>query len=94
MIPIARPQMGDEEKELVLTALSSGALAQGARVKELEEAFADLIGVTHAVATSSGTTALHLAPWQFALVNAGLVVVWLGLALRLGKRFSQMAHTQ
>ena len=61
MIPIARPQMGDEEKELVLTALASGALAQGARVRELEEAFADLIGVTHAVATSSGTTALHLA---------------------------------
>ena len=61
MIPIARPQMGDEEKELVWSAMSSGALAQGARVRELEERFADFIGVPHAVATSSGTTALHLA---------------------------------
>jgi perosamine synthetase len=61
MIPIARPQMGEEEKELVWSAMSSGALAQGARVRELEERFADFIGVPHAVATSSGTTALHLA---------------------------------
>ncbi len=61
MIPIARPQMGEEEKELVWSALSSGALAQGARVAELEERFADFIGVPQAVATSSGTTALHLA---------------------------------
>jgi perosamine synthetase len=61
MIPIARPQMGTEEKDLVWSALSSGALAQGARVRELEERFAAFIGVPHAVATSSGTTALHLA---------------------------------
>ena len=61
MIPIARPQMGEEEKELVWSVLSSGALAQGDRVRELEERFASFIGVPHAVATSSGTTALHLA---------------------------------
>jgi len=61
MIPIARPQMGDEEKELVWSVLSSGSLAQGARVRELEERFAAFVGVPHAVATSSGTTALHLA---------------------------------
>ncbi|HEX9635482.1 MAG TPA: DegT/DnrJ/EryC1/StrS family aminotransferase [Candidatus Limnocylindria bacterium] len=61
MIPIARPQMGEEEKELVWSALSSGTLAQGPRVQELEERFAAFIGVAHAVATSSGTTALHLA---------------------------------
>jgi len=61
MIPIARPTMGEEEKELVWSALESGALAQGARVRELEERFAAFIGVPHAVATSSGTTALHLA---------------------------------
>jgi len=61
VIPIARPQMGEEEKDLVWSALSSGALAQGARVRELEERFAEFIGTPHAVATSSGTTALHLA---------------------------------
>ncbi len=53
--------MGAEEKEAVWAALESGMLAQGPRVAELEARFAELVGVPHAVATSSGTTALHLA---------------------------------
>ena len=61
MIPIARPQMGEDEKRRVWEAMASGSLAQGPRVAELEEQFAEFIGVDHAVATSSGTTALHLA---------------------------------
>jgi perosamine synthetase len=61
VIPIARPQMGAEEKELVWSAMEAGALAQGPRVAELEQRFAEFIGVAQAVATSSGTTALHLA---------------------------------
>jgi perosamine synthetase len=61
VIPIARPHMGDEEKEAVWAALSSGTLAQGPRVRDFEERFAAYLGVPHAVATSSGTTALHLA---------------------------------
>lgn len=61
MIPIARPQMGEEEKQRVWEAMDSGSLAQGPRVREFEESFASFIGVEHAVATSSGTTALHLA---------------------------------
>jgi dTDP-4-amino-4,6-dideoxygalactose transaminase len=61
MIPIARPQMGIEEKERVWEAMDAGSLAQGPRVAELEEAFAAFVGSAHAVATSSGTTALHLA---------------------------------
>ncbi|HEX7171823.1 MAG TPA: DegT/DnrJ/EryC1/StrS family aminotransferase [Candidatus Limnocylindria bacterium] len=61
MIPIARPQMGEEEKEGVWEAMAAGSLAQGPRVRAFEEAFATFIGAGHAVATSSGTTALHLA---------------------------------
>ena len=61
VIPIARPQMGEEEKQRVWDAMASGSLAQGPRVAEFEAAFADMVGVPHAVATSSGTTALHLA---------------------------------
>ena len=61
MIPIARPQMGEEEKQRVWEAMDSGMLAQGPRVAEFEDAFAAMVGVAHAVATSSGTTALHLA---------------------------------
>jgi perosamine synthetase len=61
VIPIARPQMGEDEKQRVWEAMASGSLAQGPRVAELEERFAEFVGVGHAVATSSGTTALHLA---------------------------------
>ncbi len=61
MIPIARPQMGEEEKVGVWEAMASGSLAQGPRVRAFEEAFASFIGVQHAIAASSGTTALHLA---------------------------------
>jgi dTDP-4-amino-4,6-dideoxygalactose transaminase len=59
--------MGEEEKRSVWAALESGSLAQGPRVRELEEAFAAFVGVPHAVATSSGSTAL-----QLALLAAGI----------------------
>jgi dTDP-4-amino-4,6-dideoxygalactose transaminase len=61
LIPIAKPIIGDSEKQAVLDVLESGMLAQGRRVAELEGRFAELCGVQYAVATSSGTTALHLA---------------------------------
>lgn len=61
MIYIASPQIGEEEKQAVLEVLDSGMLAQGKRVKAFEEDFAKMCGVEHAVATSSGTTALHTA---------------------------------
>ncbi len=61
MIPIASPQVGEEEKALVWSAMESGQLAQGGRVLEFEEQFAAFVGAPHAVAVSSGTTAIHLA---------------------------------
>jgi perosamine synthetase len=61
MISIARPLIGDEEKQAVLEVLDSGIIAQGPRVKAFEEAFAEMCGVKQAIATTSGTTALHLA---------------------------------
>lgn len=60
MINIAQPLIADEEKQAVLDVLDSGMIAQGPRVRAFEEAFADAIGVKHAIATSSGTTALHV----------------------------------
>jgi len=61
MIPIAKPLIGEEEKRAVVEVLESGQLAQGPKVQEFEERFAALCGVKHAIATSSGTTALLAA---------------------------------
>lgn len=61
MIAISKPQFGDEELVLVREVLESGVVAQGPKVKQLEEEFAALCGTQYAVAVSSGTTALHLA---------------------------------
>ncbi len=60
-VPISSVQLGEDEQQLVLEVLQSGRLAQGPMVARLEEAFTKLIGTRHAVATSSGTTALVAA---------------------------------
>lgn len=61
MIPISYPLIEEEEKTAALQVLSSGQLAQGPKVREFEERFAEFCGTKYAVATSSGTSALHVA---------------------------------
>jgi perosamine synthetase len=61
MIPISKPFIGEEEKRAVMEVLDSGMLVMGPRNEQLEKAFVTLCGVKHAIATSSGTTALELA---------------------------------
>jgi dTDP-4-amino-4,6-dideoxygalactose transaminase len=66
-INVMQPWLGEEEIAAVSEVLESGWIAQGPRVAAFEEAFATAHEVEHAVATSSCTTALHLA-----LVVAGV----------------------
>jgi perosamine synthetase len=61
MIPIAKPIIEDEEIAGVIEVLRSGQLVQGPRVRELENCFAESCGTQFAIATSSGTSALHIA---------------------------------
>jgi dTDP-4-amino-4,6-dideoxygalactose transaminase len=51
----------EAEKEAVVEALEGDYITRGPTVDAFEERVADLVGVDHAVATTSGTTALHLA---------------------------------
>ena len=60
-VPISKPILGDAEKQAVMDVLDSGMIVQGPRTAELEKRFAAVVGTKHAIATSSGTTALHLA---------------------------------
>jgi dTDP-4-amino-4,6-dideoxygalactose transaminase len=74
MIPIAKPLIGEEEKKAVLEVLSSGMLVSGARVKQFEQEFASYVGAKHAIASSSGTSALATA-LHAAGVGAGDEVI-------------------
>jgi dTDP-4-amino-4,6-dideoxygalactose transaminase len=58
MIPIARPDLGQEEIDAVAEVIRSGIIAQGPRVKELEAAWAAYCGVRHTIAVGNGTLAL------------------------------------
>lgn len=59
-IPLAQPDIGAREEELVLEVLRSGQLSLGPMGERFEREFAAWLGVEDAVMTSSGTTALHL----------------------------------
>ena len=59
-IPLARPEIGAREEELILEVLRSGRLSLGPIGERFEREFAAWLGVDDAVMTSSGTTALHL----------------------------------
>ena len=66
-IHLALPSLGDEEVAAAAAAIRSGWVTQGPRVEEFERRFAAYVQAGHAVATTSATTALHLA-----LVAAGI----------------------
>jgi perosamine synthetase len=59
-IPLARPDVGAREEELVLDVMRSGRLSLGPMLERFEGEFADWLGTDGAVAVSSGTAALHL----------------------------------
>lgn len=59
--PITRVAIDEREETAVLEVLRSGWLAQGKQVAAFEQSFAVWLGMRHAIAVSSGTTALHLA---------------------------------
>lgn len=58
MIPISTVRIDEEIEAGVLEVLRSGMIAQGPKVVELENIFAEISGVKHAVAVNNGTTAL------------------------------------
>ena len=60
-IPVMLPYFDQEEAEEVAKVLASGWVAQGNKVAAFEKCVADYEHVAHGVATTSCTTALHLA---------------------------------
>ena len=60
-IPITKPLFGEDELRAVQLPLESGWVVQGPHVAEFERQIGEYTGSRHAVATSSCTTALHIA---------------------------------
>lgn len=61
-IVMSAPSLGGNEEKYVLEALRSSWISStGKFITEFEERFASFVGLRHGVATSNGTTALHLA---------------------------------
>lgn len=60
-IPITKPYFGEEERAAVLEPLDTGWVVQGPKVAEFERLFAEYAKVPYTLATTSCTTALHLA---------------------------------
>ena len=74
-IPIARPNIGEVEKQAVLEVLDSGQLMQGKKVQAFEEAFAAYHDAKQGVATNNGTTALTAALMAHGIGPGDEVVV-------------------
>jgi perosamine synthetase len=66
-IPITKPFFDQAERLAVIEPLESGWVAQGPKVKAFEDEVRAFSGAAHACATTSCTTAIHLA-----LVAAGV----------------------
>jgi dTDP-4-amino-4,6-dideoxygalactose transaminase len=60
-VPFSRPEFDRAEADAVAAVLATGWVSQGPKVAEFEALFAERVGAAHAVATTSCTTALHLA---------------------------------
>jgi dTDP-4-amino-4,6-dideoxygalactose transaminase len=73
-VPLFDLALGEDDVAAVADTLRSGWLTMGPRTAEFEAAFAERLGVPHAVALSSATAALHLA-YRAAGVGPGDEVI-------------------
>lgn len=75
MIPVMKPWLGEEEVAAAAASIRSGWVAQGPRVAEFEERFAQYVGTASGVAVSSCTTGLHLVLHALGLGPGDEIVV-------------------
>jgi len=75
IIKVATPIIGEEEIRAVAEVLRSGYYVSGPNVKAFEEAWAEYVGVEHAVAVNSGTSALHATLLAFGVGPGDEVIV-------------------
>ena len=75
MIPAARPQIGQEERDAVDRVMRSGMLAMGPEVAAFETEFSAVVDGLESVALNSGTSALHIALLSLGIGPGDEVIV-------------------
>jgi dTDP-4-amino-4,6-dideoxygalactose transaminase len=61
MINISKPNITQDQIDNVVKTMKSGMIAGGPAVEQFEDMFSEYVGVNFAMATNSGTSALHCA---------------------------------
>lgn len=75
-LPVTEPYLGGNELKYVSDCITSNWISsQGHYISRFEDLFKDYLSVEHAVATSSGTTALHLALMALGIGPGDEVIV-------------------
>ncbi|MGB8772443.1 MAG: DegT/DnrJ/EryC1/StrS family aminotransferase [Candidatus Korobacteraceae bacterium] len=74
-IPLAAPDICEEDIEAVTNVLRTTKLSIGPKLEEFEHAIAEYAGVSHAVAVSSGTGGLHLCVRALGIGEGDEVIV-------------------
>lgn len=76
MIPVCEPLLDEKELAYVVDCLKTNWISsQGKYIAAFEEGFANYCGCKYGIATTSGTTALHLALSSIGLVPGDEVIV-------------------
>ncbi len=74
-VPLARPWLSRLESRAVADVVETGWLICGPRVDEFERRFAKMVGVRHAIAVNSGSSALLVAQAAFGVGPGDEVIV-------------------
>ena len=75
VIRLTIPSIEEDDLEAVRNVLQTGYLIQGQHVAAFEKTVADLVGISHAIAVSNGTAALHMALLALNVRAGDLVIV-------------------
>lgn len=101
MIPVSSVSVTEAQRRLVNEVLDSGHLVQGPVVERLEACGREMTGAAHAIAVSSGTSALELAfeavqlgPGDEVIISPFTFVATLNAALQSGAdvRFADISE--
>jgi perosamine synthetase len=74
-IPVFRPNLGEEELDMLREVFKSGWIGLGPKTAEFETKFADYVEAEYAVALNSATAGLHLAVAAFRIGPSDEVLV-------------------